>query len=904
MANTTEFLTSPQGLSLELAELAALPQTTDAYGLISTLESSEGLGQSTISLLESELEKSFSAQSSLVGESSLEGLTKGLEQIGSVATTAALTDIAETAVDPLTGQADLVTVAFDVITDHVLAGQITLSFMIQNQGTADVAAFEADVVYADTSVLGDATDAIIQTLAFDGLAAGAAITQTLDLQLPQDLLYQRALAEDPPQLAPGTGSNNRDYVGLVLDPNDAIAELNEDNNLNQGQGQDGDDITYFPWDIDRNGTVTATDAIYVVNRIGSADTQADFDGTGQVSATDAIAVINRLGYTIDSEVIKDPNVAAIAMADFVSTPEDAELFGNVFQDNGLGVDSDVNGDPFTVIDNTLPANGSLILDVDGTFSYRPNPNFFGQDTFEYTIADGQGGENQATVSITVEPVNDAPSPVKDFFRGLEDNPITGNLLSNDTDPEGDPLQVIAVSNPQNGSITSWSSDGSFTYTPNLNYWGDDSFTYTVSDGIDSVTAIVDLFLDPINDAPEANDDNYTVGDVTSITRNVLANDIDVDGPNLTVTDVTNGTHGRVVINPDGTVTYAPNPTFIGNDSFTYTVSDGELEDTGTVNITVEGITLFDNTNTNTVFNQPLAGPTFSINRPYVVNSLYTYHWNNGQGDIPQGGFFLVDNQGNSFGAWDIQTSSGSGGAPNVDWNSKPLVGIPVGTYTVFDPSPGTWSQNAQSGNAGFARVIGRPTDVVVSDTEFFPSNWVTQALTATNGATESIRQGFWPQQNNVRGMIHNQPPANSVNTDLLVFHEYQGASYTPANSGEILALNYAEDFIHFNPPFTGAQIAWRPAIRQNGQVYLGPANVFSHFDNTNDPIATPFATGQILDLDETDFVAFGGSGANPDFSATGGTITFGYVRGTTHTGPVPEIRDHGIDNWNFVLTTR
>ena len=201
------------------------------------------------------------------------------------------------------------------------------------------------------------------------------------------------------------------------------------------------------------------------------------------------------------------------------------------------------------------------------------------------------------------------------------------------------------------------------------------------------------------------------------------------------------------------------------------------------------------------------------------------------------------------------------------------------------------------------------TEITIEDTEFFPQNWKVTPLQLTNNATQNSRFGGWIPQGNVRGMQHWHPAAQKDHTHVWVFHEFQGAAYNPA-AGELLSIDYSEEQLQFNPPFPGAAIAWAPAIKQNGTVYVGPRNSFTHSTFTNDFNFTPFQGAELKELDEQDFLAFrdgalgGGDPAtwHPDFSSSGSEITFGYSRGTSYTGKLSELRDHGIDDWKFVLT--
>ena len=155
----------------------------------------------------------------------------------------------------------------------------------------------------------------------------------------------------------------------------------------------------------------------------------------------------------------------------------------------LANDYDVDGDPLTAVLVSGPSNAaSFSLNADGSFSYTPNQDFNGTDTFTYKANDGQLDSNTTTVTITVNAVNDAPTVVGESFVTSEGVPFTAelalnDLLLNDTDIEGDTLSVntTPVTGPANGSLV-LNADGTFTYTPNANFNGTDSFVYEVTDG--------------------------------------------------------------------------------------------------------------------------------------------------------------------------------------------------------------------------------------------------------------------------------------------------------------------------------------------------------------------------------------------------------------------------------------
>jgi VCBS repeat-containing protein len=281
---------------------------------------------------------------------------------------------------------------------------------------------------------------------------------------------------------------------------------------------------------------------------------------------------------------------------------------NVAEDDSLAVaapgvlanDTDADLDPLTAVKDTNPTDGNVTLGADGSFTYTPDPDFAGTDSFTYHVEAGGESSNTATVTITVSPVNDAPVAVANSYSTPEDVPrvvAAPGVLGNDSDPDpGNSLTAAAVSQPSHGTL-SLGADGGFTYTPAANYNGPDSFTYRANDGtVNSNIVTVSLTITAVNDAPTVVGDAYTTNEDVALNRNqaataLLANDSDVEGDAFTAISVTQPSHGSVsMFDPDGTFRYTPNANYNGTDTFTYRATDGTTQSApATVTITVNPV---------------------------------------------------------------------------------------------------------------------------------------------------------------------------------------------------------------------------------------------------------------------------------------------------------------------------
>ncbi|MES2098160.1 MAG: Ig-like domain-containing protein, partial [Pseudomonadota bacterium] len=292
-----------------------------------------------------------------------------------------------------------------------------------------------------------------------------------------------------------------------------------------------------------------------------------------------------------SLTITPVNDAPVAVADSYTTAEDTTL--TIAAAGVLANDTDVDGSALSAVLVSGPAHGTLSLNADGSFNYTPAANYNGADSFTYKPNDGTADGNTVTVSLTVTPVNDAPVGVADSYTTAEDTTLTiaaAGVLANDTDVDGNALSAVLVAGPTHGSLT-LNANGSFSYTPAANYNGADSFTYKPNDGTaDGNTVTVSLTVTPVNDAPVAVADSYSLVSDTTLTiaaAGVLANDTDVDGNALSAVLVAGPVHGSLTLNADGSFAYTPTAGYSGGDSFTYKPNDGSADgNTVTVALTV------------------------------------------------------------------------------------------------------------------------------------------------------------------------------------------------------------------------------------------------------------------------------------------------------------------------------
>ncbi|MFW1811153.1 tandem-95 repeat protein, partial [Acinetobacter ursingii] len=216
----------------------------------------------------------------------------------------------------------------------------------------------------------------------------------------------------------------------------------------------------------------------------------------------------------NESVNKAPQVLEINKQQPISVIEDVPKTGVI-----INV-TDPDGDHLTYSVSEKPTHGTVSIDpATGGYTYTPNANYNGSDSFEVTVADGKGGSTTVTVPVTVTAVNDAPTATANSVTTDEDTAVTGNVIGQDVD--GDSLSYTVSSNPSHGTVSIDPATGGYTYTPNANYNGSDSFEVTVADGKGgSTTVTVPVTIAAVNDAPTATANSVTTDEDTAVTGNV------------------------------------------------------------------------------------------------------------------------------------------------------------------------------------------------------------------------------------------------------------------------------------------------------------------------------------------------------------------------------------------------
>ncbi|PHI18903.1 hypothetical protein CEQ90_15350, partial [Lewinellaceae bacterium SD302] len=366
-----------------------------------------------------------------------------------------------------------------------------------------------------------------------------------------------------PDACDGSPVANRDTVIITTMSQEAIMVL-----INDDFGEDGPDtlnpiqITNLPElgnaEVDNNGTSNTSGDDFIL--------YTPLATSGIDALTYMIRDANGSSDTASLTLRIEINEAPIAIDDAPMVDEDDTLTDNVV-DN----DTDVDGPDTLITLVTDVTNGTLTLNPDGSYTYVPDADYNGPDSFAYSYCDGGMPElcDTATVNITVTPVNDAPDAMDDAPMVDEDDTLTDNVVDNDTDVDGPDTLITLVTDVTNGTLT-LNPDGSYTYVPDADYNGPDSFVYSYCDGgIPELcdTATVNITVVPVNDPPVITPPDTVMVIVPEDTPDTTCFVItDADAGDVLDCTLTMPGFGTAVLLDDTCVVYTPQLDYNGGDT--------------------------------------------------------------------------------------------------------------------------------------------------------------------------------------------------------------------------------------------------------------------------------------------------------------------------------------------------
>src|SRR6056297_4155577 len=450
----------------------------------------------------------------------------------------------------------------------------------------------------ETLAVGDSAAGTFDYTISDGLASDSA-TVTITINGANDAPMANADARSTPQNSV-LNASDADGTATGADPSD-------DGVLANDTDIDGDALAVDQVEGDAGNVGTAVTLTSGATVTMAADGTFVYDPNGQFIGLDAgeqgsdafsyrISDGNATSTSTVCLTIDGVNTPPSAADDVFSTNEDTQRTGNVFADNGNGTDIDPD-DPLAVMNaGTLTATGlggNVSLQTNGDFTYTPPANANGTDSFDYTLEDDNGATTSATVTITVQPVDDLPVAVDDTASVTEDDPATTiDVLANDIDIDGGPIAVGSVTQPAGGTVTITNGGSDLSYEPDADFCNDgsptDDFSYMLTPGGSTATVAVTVVC--VNDPPSADAGAATTDEDVSVTITLTGSDVEGDGLTFAIaTGPSDGSLGAItpIDATSAEVTYTPDPDFNGSDSFAFVTNDGsEDSDAATVSITV------------------------------------------------------------------------------------------------------------------------------------------------------------------------------------------------------------------------------------------------------------------------------------------------------------------------------
>ncbi len=646
----------------------------------------------------------------------------------------------------------------------------------------------------------------------------------------------------------GATSNQATISVTIVDVNDAPTAGNDAATTNEDTPVT---ITVLTNDTDGDGTIAANTVDLNTASGGIQTSYSDASGSYSVNTTGIVSftpATNFNGsathtYTVNDNdgatsnvatitiVVNAVNDAPVAVNDATTTSEETLVTINV-----LGNDTDADGNATinaTSVDLntansgiqnaiTVDGVGAWTVNTSGVVSFTPATNYNGTATLQYQVNDNSGAtSNAATITVIINAANDAPIAVNDVVTTNEDTPVTKDIVSNDTDADGnatiakgtvdlDPATAgIQTSTSVSGGTITVNASGVITYTPTVNFYGTATASYTVNDntGATSNIGTITITVNPLNDAPIANNDLTSADENETITFNVVANDIDIDGTvnpatvdlNIAQAGIQNsgpGTGGTFSVNATGDVTYTPTLNFNGTAMIQYRVNDntGTASNTGTFSILVnsvnslpvavnDAITINEDATTTLSLVANDSDPDGTINAATVdlntslagIQNLFT---------LPSQGVFSV----NGSGLLTFDPADNFNGTASITYTVNDNVGatsnqasVTITVNAVNDPPVA--NNDMATASDGVAVQI----NVVANDTDIDGTvNVATVDLDVAASGIQTIKsvekQGTWTV--NTSGMVTFTSVANFNNTATLQYRVNDNGGAT-SNSGTI-----------------------------------------------------------------------------------------------------------------------
>ncbi|EJA7355003.1 tandem-95 repeat protein [Vibrio parahaemolyticus] len=490
------------------------------------------------------------------------------------------------------------------------------------------------------------------------------------------------------------------------------------------------------------------------------------DGVNPTANDSDSLVVNRVN---DAPTVENAIADQVLSEDFDAYTID---LNEVFKDTDSSLEFSASGN-----------NSIQISIVNGVATINPTADWNGKETITFTAKDPSNESVSQTVDFTVAPVVDIEA---DSANVVEDTPTIISVLGNDTFESTDKVVSLDAENgPKNGTVIV-NNDGTVTYTPDDNYVGEDTFTYIVTSGGVSESAIVEVNVTPVNDAPVAKDDIATTQEDTAVTIDVLPNDTDVDGDKLSIQSASvPEAQGKVEI-VDGKLVFTPAENFNGDAEITYTVTDGALTDQATVKVTVNAV------NDTPVVESNIADQALAEDfTPYIIDLNTAFSdVDNVDGELT----FSVSGNSN------IQVAIVNGIAtitPTADWNGSETL-----TFTATDPSGESISQTVNFTVAPVADIVAdkatvvedTPTIIKVLGNDTFEGDGKVVSLDTNNGpanGTVSV---------NPDGSVTYTPNDNYVGKDTFTYVVTSGGvSESTTVTVNVTPVNdkpESEDFTH------------------------------------------------------------------------------------------------------------